>query len=49
MTTYLNVKESIGRVQTLIEPALTVVLGLILAWIMWSVLGPIFDTISQIR
>ncbi len=44
-----DVKESIGRVQTLIEPALTVVLGLILAWIMWSVLGPIFDTISQIR
>lgn len=44
-----DVKESIGRVQTLIEPALTVVLGLILAWIMSSVLGPIFDTISQIR
>ena len=44
-----DIKESIGQVQALIEPALTVVLGLILAWIMLSVLGPIFDTISQIR
>ncbi len=44
-----DVKESIERVQILIEPALTVLLGLILAWIMSSVLGPIFDTISKLR
>ncbi|STR44957.1 type II secretion system F family protein [Iodobacter fluviatilis] len=44
-----DVKESIERVQALIEPSLTVVLGLILAWIMSSVLGPIFDTISKLR
>ncbi|MEN9658845.1 MAG: hypothetical protein RL571_2310 [Pseudomonadota bacterium] len=44
-----DVKESIERVQALVEPSLTVVLGLILAWIMSSVLGPIFDTISKIR
>lgn len=44
-----DVKEAIERVQTLIEPVMTVVLGLILLWIMSSVLGPIFDTISKLR
>ena len=44
-----DIDESIGRVQALIEPVLTVVLGLILGWIMLAVLGPIYDTISQIR
>lgn len=44
-----DVKESIERVQALIEPMLTVVLGLILAWIMSSVLGPIFETISKLK
>ncbi|MBS1154230.1 MAG: type secretion system family protein [Proteobacteria bacterium] len=44
-----DVKESIARVQILIEPALTVALGLMLAWIMSSVLGPIFDTLGKIR
>lgn len=44
-----DIKEAIARVQTLVEPMMTVVLGLILAWIMSSVLGPIFDTIGQLR
>lgn len=44
-----DVKESIERVQSLIEPALTVVLGLILLLIMSSVLGPIFDTIGKMK
>lgn len=44
-----DVKESIEKVQALIEPILTVVLGLVLAWIMSSVLGPIFDTIGKIK
>jgi len=42
-----DVKESIGRMQTLIEPLLTVVLGLILGWVMLSVLGPIYDSLSN--
>jgi type IV pilus assembly protein PilC len=33
----------------MIEPAMTVTLGLLLGWIMLSVLGPIYDTISNIR
>jgi len=44
-----EVRESIGRMQVMIEPALTVVLGLILGWVMLSVLGPIYDMISKIK
>jgi len=44
-----EVKEQIGKLQTIIEPAMTVVLGLLLGWIMLSVLGPIYDTISKIK
>jgi type IV pilus assembly protein PilC len=44
-----NVKESVERVQQLIEPMLTVVLGLLLGWIMLSVLGPVYDVISKIK
>ncbi len=44
-----EVKEMIERVQALIEPAMTVTLGLLLGWIMLSVLGPIYDTMSQLK
>ena len=44
-----EVKESIEKVQTMIEPIMTVILGAILGWIMLSVLGPIYDTISKIK
>ncbi|MES2075084.1 MAG: type II secretion system F family protein [Pseudomonadota bacterium] len=44
-----EVKEMIEKVQAMIEPAMTVVLGLLLGWIMLSVLGPIYDTISKIK
>lgn len=44
-----DVRESIAQIQSLIEPVLIVTLGLILAWIMSSVLGPIFDTIGTMR
>jgi type IV pilus assembly protein PilC len=43
-----DVRESIERMQTMIEPTLTVVLGLILGWVMLSVLGPVYDSISRI-
>lgn len=42
-----EVKESIEKIQTLIEPILTVILGLLLGWVVLSVLGPIYDTISN--
>jgi type IV pilus assembly protein PilC len=44
-----DIKDMIERVQSLIEPVMTVVLGLLLGWIMMSVLGPIYDTISKIK
>jgi type IV pilus assembly protein PilC len=44
-----EVRESISKIQILIEPALTVVLGAILGWVMLSVLGPIYDVISKIK
>lgn len=44
-----EVRESIGRVQAMIEPALTLVLGVILGWVMLAVLGPVYDTISKMK
>jgi type IV pilus assembly protein PilC len=44
-----EVREEIGRIQVLIEPALTVVMGVLLGWVMLSVLGPIYDTITKIK
>ena len=43
-----NVRESIARVQTLVEPMLTVILGILLGWVMMSVLGPVYDMLGKI-
>ena len=44
-----EVREAIGRLQAMIEPALTVILGAILGWVMLSVLGPVYDAISKMK
>ena len=44
-----EVREAIGKLQAMIEPTLTVVLGLLLGWVMLSVLGPIYDTITKMK
>ena len=44
-----EVKDAIDKVQSMIEPTLTVILGIILGWVMLSVLGPIYDIISKIK
>ncbi len=44
-----DVKESVERLQTMVEPAMTVILGSIIAWVMFSVLGPIYDLITKIK
>lgn len=44
-----DVKDSIKRVQVMIEPAMTIVLGAILGWVMLSVLSPIYDLISKVK
>ena len=43
-----EVTESIDRLKAMIEPAMTVVLGALMGWVMLSVLGPIYETISKI-
>lgn len=44
-----EVRDSIAKVQVMIEPAMTVILGAILGWVMLSVLGPIYDVISKVK
>jgi type IV pilus assembly protein PilC len=44
-----EVKESIEQMQAMIEPAMTVILGLMLGSIMAAVLGPIYDVISKLK
>ena len=43
-----GVTESMEQLQAMIGPAITVVLGAILFWIIFSVLGPIYDLIATI-
>lgn len=44
-----EVKESVEKMQVMIEPVMTVVFGILLGWIMLAVLGPVYDTISKIK
>lgn len=44
-----DVRESIEKVQAMIEPVMTVTIGLLLGWIMMAVLGPIYDIITKLK
>lgn len=44
-----DVNDAMQKMLSLIEPALTVVLGAILAFIMLSVLGPVYDSFSKLK
>jgi type IV pilus assembly protein PilC len=43
-----DVEESMQRLQAMIGPAMTLVLGGLLFWVIISVLGPIYDMISKV-
>ena len=43
-----DIKDSIERVQALIQPTMTVLLGSILGWVMISVMGPVYDSITTL-
>ena len=43
-----DVQESMDRLQTMIAPAMTLVLGTLLFWIIVSVLGPIYTAVTSI-
>ena len=44
-----DVRDSIKRVQVMIEPAMTIILGVLLGWVMLSVLSPIYDIIGKVK
>lgn len=44
-----DVKDSIQKVQAMIEPAMTLILGALLGWVMLSVLSPIYDLIGKVQ
>lgn len=44
-----DIKDAIEGVQNMIQPVMTGVLGMLLGWVMLSVMGPVYDTISNIQ
>ena len=44
-----DIKDSIEKVQALIQPVMTIVMGGILGWVMISVMGPVYDSISKMQ
>ena len=44
-----DVNDSIENMLKMLEPTLTVILGAILAFIMFAVLGPVYDSFSQLK
>ena len=41
-------RERIANLQTTIEPSLTIAIGLLLAWVMLAVLGPVYDAVGSL-
>lgn len=44
-----DVKDSIKKVQVMIEPSMTIILGALLGWVMLAVLSPIYDIIGKVQ
>ena len=44
-----EVKESIDKLEPALMPALTILLGGLMLWIMLAVLGPVYDAVSNIK
>lgn len=44
-----DVKESVDKAQKMIGPAMTLVLGGMLAFVVWAVLGPVYDILGKIK
>jgi len=43
-----DVRESVDKAMKFIEPALTMALGIILAFILWAVLAPVYDILGKL-
>lgn len=44
-----DVRESVDKALKMLEPTITLGLGMVLALIMWSVLSPVYDVLSKIK
>jgi len=44
-----DVKESVDKAQKMLGPAMTLVLGGILGFVVWAVLGPVYDILGKIK
>lgn len=44
-----DVRESVEKALKLLEPALTLGLGLVMAFIMWSALSPVYDILGKLK
>jgi type IV pilus assembly protein PilC len=44
-----DVKESVDKAQKMLGPAMTIVLGGLLAFVVWAVLGPVYDILGKIK
>jgi type IV pilus assembly protein PilC len=44
-----DVKESVDKAQKALGPAMTVVLGGLLGFVVWAVLGPVYDILGKIK
>ncbi len=43
-----DIKDSIDRLQAMIQPIMTLILGALLGWVMLSVLGPVYSSLSNL-
>jgi type IV pilus assembly protein PilC len=44
-----DVRESVDKALKMLEPAITMGLGMVLAFIMWSVLSPVYDVLGKMK
>jgi len=44
-----DVKESVDKAQKALGPAMTIVLGGLLGFVVWAVLGPVYDILGKIK
>ncbi len=44
-----DVREAVDKAMRLLEPTLTLGLGLVMAFIMWSVLSPVYDILGKLK
>ncbi|MES0327985.1 MAG: type II secretion system F family protein [Gammaproteobacteria bacterium] len=44
-----EVRELVDKIEPTMMPALTIILGMMMGWIMLSVLGPVYDAIANIK